>query len=244
MKKRTVVSLSFIAITALAFSAGAADPKETVSGAVKALKEKGNYSWSSTSEMANSQFPATTTKGKTEKNGFTLITMEGQNGEMQAVKKGTNGVVKSEDGWKTAEESRQGGQGPGRGFGSRLLTTPVPADDFEALLGEIKELKAGSDNVYSADLTEQGAKSRSSFGRRGSRGGGGGGFTPPEPKDAKGSVKFWVKDGNLTKVELKTSSKITFQEEERLMERTTTTEISNVGSTKVEVAEDAKKKLM
>jgi hypothetical protein len=242
MKKRTIVSLSCIAITALAFSAGAADPKETVSGAVKALKEKGNYTWSSTSEMANSQFPATTTKGRTEKNGFTLITMETQNGEMQAVKKGTNGVVKSEDGWKTAEEARQGGQGPGRGFGSRLLTTPVPADDFEALLGELKEIKAGSNNVYSADLTEQGAKSRASFGRRGPRGGGG--ATPPEPKDAKGSVQFWVKDGALTKVELKTSAKITFQEEERLMERTTTIDISNVGSTKVEVPEEARKKLM
>ena len=52
-----------------------------------------------------------------------------------------------------------------------------------------------------------------------------------------------LKDGALTKYELKTSAKITFQGEERDMDRTRTTEISNIGSTKVEVPEDAKKKL-
>ena len=61
MKTRKLVSL--LAVTVLAFSACAADPKETVGGAVKALKEKGNYTWSTTSEMANSQFPAMTMPG-------------------------------------------------------------------------------------------------------------------------------------------------------------------------------------
>lgn len=235
--------VSLLAITALACSASAAEPKEAVGAAVKALKEKANYSWSTTSEMANSQFPAMTSKGKTEQNGFTFITSEGFNGEIQAVKKGTNGVVKTEDAWQTAEELRQGGQGggPGRGFSGRLLTTPAPAEDAEELLKGVKELKAGDGGVFTAELTEDAAKERASFfGRR--RGGQGGG-TPPEPKDAKGSVKFWVKDGVLTKYELKTSAKMNFQGEEREMDRTSTTDISAVGTTKVEVPEEAKKKL-
>jgi hypothetical protein len=239
--------VSLLAVTALVCSAQAAEPKELVESAVKALKEKANYTWTTKSEIANSQFPAMTTKGKNEKDGFTLITAEGPNGEMQAVKKGDKGVVKTDEGWKTAEELRQGGQGggPGRGFSGRLLTALAPVEDVEELLKGVKELKAGENGVYSGDLTEQAAKDRASFfgRRRGTQGGGGGGFTPPEPKDAKGSVQFWIKDGALTKYELKTSAKITFQDEERDMDRTATTEISDVGSTKVEVPEDAKKKL-
>jgi hypothetical protein len=247
MKTKQIVS--FLAVTAVALAIHAAEPLATVADAVKALKDKANYSWSTTSEMANSQFPAMTTKGQTEKEGFTFLSSEGPNGEIQAVKKGTNGVVKTDDGWQTAAELRAaGGQGggPGRGFSGRLLNAAAPADDAEELLKGVTELKAGDDGLFTGDLTEQAAKDRASFfgRRRGGQGGqGGGGFTPPEPKDAKGSVKFWVKDGVLSKLELHTTAKITFQGEERDIDRTTTTSISDIGSTKVEVPDDAKKKL-
>lgn len=236
---------SMIAIAGLAYSVSAAEPKETLESAVKAVKSKANYSWTSTTEIANSQFPAMTTKGKTEKDGFTLITAEGPNGETQAVKKGEKGVMKTDEGWQTAEQMQQAaqGQGPGRGFRGRLLTTPSPVEDAEELVKGCKEIKADEGGVYTGELTEQAAKERASFfgRRRGAQAGGGANM--PEPKDAKGTVKFWVKDGALTKYELKTSSKITFQGEERQMDRTSTTEISAVGSTKVEVPEDARKKL-
>ncbi len=239
--------LAFLAISALGSCALAAEPKETVADAIKALKEKANYSWSTKTEMANSQFPAMVTKGKAEKDGFSLISSEGPNGEMQAVKKGDKGVVKTEEGWKTAEELRQGGQGGqgmGRMFSRRLLTAPAPVDDAGELLKGCKEVKAGEGGLFTAELTEQAAKDNASFfGRRRPGQGAGGGFTPPEPKDAKGSVKFWVKDGVLVKYELKTSAKITFQEQDRDIDRTATTELSNIGSTKVEVTEEAKKKL-
>ena len=241
--------IAILAVAALGYCAQAAEPKATVTDAVKALKEKGSYSWSTKSEMANSQFPAMVTKGKTDKDGLTLITAEGPNGELQAVKKGDKGVVKTDEGWQTAEELRQGGgqggQGMGRMFLGRLLRVPSPVEDAEELLKGCKEIKAGEGGLYTADLTEQAAKDNASFfgRRRPNQGGGAGGFTPPEPKDAKGSVKFWVKDGMLTKYELKTSAKITFREEERDIDRTTTTEFSDVGSTKVQVPEDAKKKL-
>jgi len=242
MNTKQIVSM--LAMSVLALSVRAADPQASVADAVKALKSKASYSWSTTSEMANSQFPAMTTKGKTEKDGFTFITSEGRNGEIQAAKKGTNGVVKTDDGWQTAAELQSGGQGgPGRGFSGRLLTALAPAEDAEELLKGVKELKAGDDGLFTGDLTEQAAKDRASFFGRRRPGQGGAGITPPEPKDAKGSVKFWVKEGVLTKLEVKTSAKITFQEEERDMDRTATTSISDIGSTKVEVPEDAKKKL-
>jgi len=72
---------------------------------------------------------------------------------------------------------------------------------------------------------------------------GGGDTAPPEPKNAKGSVKFWLKDGQLAKYEYKVSGTITFNGEDRDIERTTSVEIKDVGKTKVEVPEGAKKKL-
>ena len=240
VKMKSLVAL--LAASAIAVSARAADAKETVASAIKALKDKGSYSWSASTEMAGGQFPAQTTKGKADKDGFALLTREGPNGEIQTATKGDKRVTKMDDGWKTPEEMQAaGGGGRGRGgFGGGGFggTQALPADDAEALLKDIKELKAGEGGLYTAELSEQGAKNRAGFGGRGGRGG-----PAPEPKDAKGAVKFWVKDGVLAKYELTTSAKLAFQDQEFDMARTNTTEISNVGATKVEVPEDAKKKL-
>jgi hypothetical protein len=52
-----------------------------------------------------------------------------------------------------------------------------------------------------------------------------------------------VKDGALTKYILLVKGTVSFGGEEREMDRTTTTEFKNIGSTKVTVPEEAKKKL-
>jgi hypothetical protein len=93
-----------------------------------------------------------------------------------------------------------------------------------------------ADGVISGDLTEEGAKSLLTFG---GRGGGGG----PEISGAKGSVKFWVKDGVLTKMETKVQGRMSFNGNDRDIDRTTTTEFKDIGTTTVNVPEDAKKKL-
>jgi len=64
----------------------------------------------------------------------------------------------------------------------------------------------------------------------------------PSVSDPKGSVKFCVKDGVLAKCEFKVSGKVTFNGNERDGDRTATVEIKEVGSTKLEVPEEAKKK--
>src|SRR5208282_4926438 len=100
MKTKRIAVLLVAAV--LALSVRAADVNETLGNAVKALKEKSNYSWSATTVIADAPFPPMTTKGKTDKDGLTLLTSEGQNGEIQAVKKGDKGVIKAEEGWQTA----------------------------------------------------------------------------------------------------------------------------------------------
>jgi hypothetical protein len=86
-------------------------------------------------------------------------------------------------------------------------------------------------------LTEEGAKAQIFPGGR--RGGGNG----PDISDAKGSVKFWVKDGMLTKYEVKVKGSISFNGSDRDIDRTTTVEIKDIGSTKIEVPQEAKQKL-
>jgi hypothetical protein len=70
------------------------------------------------------------------------------------------------------------------------------------LAGKTKEMKRDGD-AYSAELTEAGAKELLSFGGRP-------GSNAAEPKNAKGSVKFWLKDGTLSKYNVNVQGTINF----------------------------------
>ena len=65
------------------------------------------------------------------------------------------------------------------------------------------------------------------------------------PPDSKGTVKFWIKDGVLSKFEytVQGTIKLPNSEEETKMSRTTTVEIQGVGTTKVTLPDELKKKL-
>ncbi len=62
-------------------------------------------------------------------------------------------------------------------------------------------------------------------------------------KNAKGSVRFWLKDGAVQKYELRLQGTMNWGGEERDTDRTTTTEVKDVGTTKVTLPEAAQKKL-
>ena len=91
--------------------------------------------------------------------------------------------------------------------------------------------------MISGDLTEEAVKGLLTFGRRG-------GADAPGPKEAKGSVKFWVKDGELTKYEHNVQGKIVGRDDQEFaINRTTTIEIKDAGKTKLALPDEAKKKL-
>ena len=116
-----------------------------------------------------------------------------------------------------------------------LQNFKAPAAQAEDLAGKAKELKS-SEGAYSGDLTEEGAKSLLTLGR-------GRGGNAPEISGAKGSVKFWIKDGVLSKIQFNVQGKVSFNGNDRDVDRTTTIEIKDVGTTTVTVPEDAKKAL-
>jgi len=240
MKKK----LLFSTIVLLAGSLLAADssPKEDVTAAAKKLSDKGNYSWKSTTDLGpNAQFTPGPTEGKADKDGTLWLSSTFQDNTSEGVAKGGKVVVKTDEGWKSADELTGGGGGggfnPGAFMARRMQNLKAPAAEVEDLVSKVKELKKEGD-VYTGELTEEGAKSllTAGFGRRG------GGQA--NVSNAKGSVKIWAKDGVLSKYESKVSGKRTNQNGDEMdVDRTTTVEIKDVGTTKLDVPEDAKKKL-
>jgi hypothetical protein len=165
--------------------------------------------------------------------------MSFQDNTIEAVIKGEKGAAKMEGEWRSLADMAQDSDQRAAFTARRLQNYRTPAVEAQEIAGKMKDLKKDGD-AYSADLTEEGAKDLLRF-RGGRRGGGGGGGA--DPKNAKGSAKFWVKDGQLAKYEYKVSGTVSFGGEDRDVERTTTVEIKNVGETKIEVPEEAKKKI-
>ena len=220
----------FIATTWLTGSLVAADsaPKDDIIAAAKKLGGQSNYSWKTTVVVPETaQFKPGPTEGQTEKDGFTHLTLSFGDNTTQAVIKGDKAVVTNpEGGWQSLADL-DNAEGPGRFLGRIIRNFKVPAAQAAELATSAKELMKEGD-VYSGDLTEDGAKAQFRFG------------TVSNPK---GSVKFWLKDGALTKFEFKVTGKVDFNGNEIDVDRATTVEVKDVGTTKVNVPEEAKKKL-
>lgn len=234
MKKQI---LCFATLT-LATSLFAADAKEEVTAAAKKLGEKANYSWKTTVVVPESaQFKPGPTDGKTEKDGFTHVKWSFGDNTSDVFKKGDKAAFTNRDGeWQSLAEA-EGQEGPGRFMVGFVRGLRTPAEQAAEIAAGAKELKKDGD-ALAGELTEDAAKTLMRFRR-----GGGGGGEGPAISGAKGSVKFWVKDGVLMKYEFKVSGKMDFNGNEIDLDRTTTTEIKDVGTTKVEMSEGAKKKL-
>lgn len=263
--KRNVL-LSTIVLAAGSLVAGSllaadAGPKDSVKAAVKKLADAGGYSWKSTSQSAGGGGgggrgrggAGGSVEGKMGKDGIAHVTTTLGENTAEAYIKGDKRALKGQEGWQSLSELPQGGGrraggagaaagaggrgGRGAGLGMFALRNVKPAAvQAEELLGKVKEIKS-ADGVYSGDLTEEGVKSLLTFG------GGRAGGNAPEISGAKGSAKFWVKDGTLTKYEFNVQGKRTTQNGDVDINRTTTVEIKDVGTTTVTVPEEAMKKL-
>jgi len=227
----TIGTLALLAGSLLAADTG---PKDEVTAAAKKLADKDNYAWKQTTENAGGGgFGGGASEGKTEKDGYTWLSMTMRDNTVEALKKGDKGAIKTQDGWKSISEATSGDPGPGTFIARRMQSFKAPAAQAQDLAGAVKELKKDGD-VYAGDFTEEGAKSQLTFGGRGGN---------VEISGAKGSVKFWVKDGMLSKYEIKVQGKVTYNGNDRDIDRTTTVEIKDIGATKIQVPAEAKPKL-
>lgn len=228
--KRNIL-MSALALLSGPLIAADSSPKDEITAAAKKLGEKANYSWKQTVVVPeNAQFKPGPTEGKWEKDGFTHLTWSFNDITGQGVVKGDKGAATNRDGdWSSLTEL-ENSEGFGPFTARRLRTLKPPAVHAIDLANAAKDLKKDGD-IYSGELTEEGAKVQLRFGPN------------SEVSNAKGSVKFWIKDGMLTKYEFKVKGTVKFNDNEFENDRTTTIEVKDVGTTKVIVPEGAKKKL-
>jgi hypothetical protein len=214
----------------LAGSAIAADatPKDNVTAAAKKLGESSGYSWKQTVVVPESApFKPGPTEGKVEKGGVTFFTLSFGDNVTQIYLKGDKSAIHGPDGdWQSAKEL-ENDEGPGRFLSAVTKSFKAPSVQAADLAAGAKELKEDG-GVIASELTEAGAKSLFRFGN----------VTNP-----KGSVKFWLKDGQLTKYQFKLTGKADFNGNEFDVDRDTTIELNSVGTTKIEMPAEARKKL-
>jgi len=234
MKKNILFSMMILAAGSLL--AADSSPKDDVKAAAAALGDAANYTWHQTVEVPpDSQFKPGPTDGKTEKGGYTTLSFSFGDNTTEAVLNGTNGAINSPDnGWQTLAEATQGGPGPGTFLARMVQNYKMPAAQAADLADAAKDLTSGTNGI-TGDLTDDGAKALLSFG---GRRGGAANITNP-----KVSVTFTLADGKLVKYSFHVTGTVSRNGNDMDIDRTTTVAITDVGTTKVEVPDDAKKKL-
>lgn len=227
-------------IVSATFLAGSvwATEQQDVLAAAKKLAEKGNYSWTATTESAGGgQFRIGPTEGKVDKNGTTHIRISRNDATSEIVLRGGKAVVKTDAGWQAASDLLAEGapRTPGRFLARMAQNFRAPAAQAEDLAAKTTGWKL-ADGAYAGSLTPEAVAELLMSGRRG-------GGNTPAPRNVSGTVKFWVRDGVLTKFEYNVKGTVTFNDNDRDVDRTTTVEIRDVGSTKVDVPEEAQNSL-
>lgn len=229
--KKLILSATMLFVVGSLF---AADPKEEVTAAAKKLGEQANYSWTTSVVVPESaRLRPGPTNGKSEKDGVMHIKMTFGDNTTEVFKQGEKAAFTNRDGeWQSLAEA-EGQEGRGRFMVAIVRGLQSPAEQAAEIAAGVKELKK-EEEVLAGELTEEAAKNLMRF-RRGGDG--------PTITNAKGSAKFWIKDGMISKYEFKVSGKTEFNGNEMDLDRTTTVEIKDAGKTKIEVPEAAKAKL-
>jgi len=232
MKKQLLICTLFAGF----IGAAQAEPAQDLAAAAKKLTAAKNYTWSSSSAWGERE--ARTTSGKTGSGGHTHLTIPMRDNSVEVLIRGGKVAFKSDDGWQIASADAEGDENRRFRFLARMAANyEAPTKRLAELIEKAGDLKV-EEGTYSATLSEEAAKEMMRFrGRR--RGRDGQDRQPPPINGAAGSVKFLVKDGTLTKYELSLSGKMTFNDQERDISRTTTVEFSKVDSTSFDISEEA-----
>lgn len=236
MKKKLLIGL--IAIISTGLFAADPGPKEKLAKASRQLGSKTNYSWTATTKEGDgSEGRLGPIEGKTEKDGLTFLSLTPGGIPVEVYMKGEKGVARALEGWQTFDEIAQSG-GTAAAIVRFLKTYKTPAAQSAELANNASELKE-TDGVLSGELKADAIKEILLMGTRRREG-----QDAPKIADAKGTAKFWVKDGTLTKYEINVQGKVSSPDRSLDINRTMTIEITEVGSTKIEAPEEAKQKIL
>lgn len=235
MKK--LIMLGLIGMVAGGLHAADASPKDKIAAAARKVGDQSNYSWTTTTKEADgSPGRLGPIDGKAEKGGVTFLGFAIGGLPVEVCMKGDKGTAKALEGWQTFDEIAATG-GTAAAVVKYLRSYQTPVAESASLAGKLTDLKE-ADGAVLGNLKEDALKELLLFGTRQREG-----QEPPKIEGAKGAVKFWIKDGALTKYEIQIQGKVTAGERVMDINRTTTIEIKEVGTTKLEVPDEAKPKL-
>lgn len=243
MLKRSV--LGIVSIVALSAVAALADSKDDIKAALQKVADSPNYSWKTTIEGGMMRGA---TQGKTEKDGVTWLSMQFRDNSFDVVIKGDKVAIKTDDGWKSSAEvmannDDTGGPPPPERFAAMIaqnFKTPV-AQAMENV-DDLQNIQK-TDTGYTADLSDEAAKKALMFRPRRPTTNPDDNAPQIDVSNAKASMQITVKDGSVTQIQLHTTGTVSFNGNDRDVDRTATTDISDVGSTTIDVPDDAKAKL-
>jgi hypothetical protein len=234
--------LSFLTMALVAaVSVTGAAPKDDLQSAVKKLAESANYSWTTT---VDGGFAGRDIAGRIEKDGPISLSINFGDDSYDLIIDGGKAAAKGAFGWaptteleRTAEE--EGGFGPERFLLETIKNFKSPAEQAKDLFAKLETVQKSGDQ-YVAELSPETAKQLVlNFRRRADN------ADPSkiEVKNPKGSLKCWIRDTQLAKFQFHVQGTLRFNGNDRNVDRTTTTEIKSIGSTKVAVPDEAKAKL-
>jgi len=227
-----LLNAGLLSVLSVASMAADANPSSDVKAAARALGQQKNYAWVSTprSEGAGVNWRQGPTFGQSEKDGCTYIKFDLGDDTIEAAFKGARSAIKLEGSWTSSDELVD----DRAWIAGALKVYRAPAAEAEFLAEAAPKLAKQADGSLSGNLVEEKVKDLLLMGRR----------TDTPPKDLKGTVRFWLKEGALAKYEFNVQGKVTGRDGQEFdINRTTTVEIKDVGSTKVQVPDEAKRKL-
>lgn len=196
---------------------------EDVRNAAQKLAAAENYSWTTTRDSKQFAGP---NHGRTGKGAYTCLDFPVQNNTFEAILRDNQGMIKTAKGWErldaAANENVELSVRPWVAAWHFHLYT-LPAVEAQIFAGQVENV-VGSNGVYSGVIPT----------------------ADPAKSGPKLSVKFWIKDGVLTKYQF--NFKGTVQGKYGLtrdadVDQTTTVEIKDIGTTTITVPDEVRDKM-
>jgi len=211
----------------------AQEAAQEIARAIQPVLQQPSYSWTSLSESA----PGTLTwrqgptEGQTEKDGATFVTFTMEDNTISMAFQGDKSAIKWSDQWKAASEL----SGEYAWIAERLMTYKRAAEEALFLSEHAQGLKRDADGVYNGQLDRTALRFLLSRGRQ----------VFDDPKDMKGTVKFWTKEGRLETYAYRIEGPISLQPDQPKspIDRTTTVTFKQLGETHVTIPQEALEKL-
>lgn len=235
-----------LALTAALAGSAAADPAgsaDDLKSAVRKLSEAASYTWSVESSAAGDtaeKYAAGPLDGKTEKGGFTWIRTR-ETPPIEIGLKAQKMVVRLDEGWALEQDLASGARlrpHANLTLVRSLKTHPRPAAQAALLLKHSKDLKEGVPGYFTATLEEAGVKELLRQSIRMGRN--------PEVTPKDGTVAFTTRDGVVVRYEYSLHGDVSYPAPAAstwTAELRSTVDIKEIGTTSVELPEEARKKL-